>query len=75
MFFARVTLLFKSLGTLSCINRLDADSDVTVGCTIKKLSFNELKERGLPDVAGEKKRAVLKVPLEFPKTRIKRARR
>ncbi|KAI0830235.1 RNA polymerase I associated factor A49-like protein [Trametes gibbosa] len=47
----------------------------SLGCTIKKLSPNELKERGLPDIAGETKRAVLKVPLEFPKNRIKRAKR
>ncbi|KAI9058825.1 RNA polymerase I associated factor A49-like protein [Trametes sanguinea] len=47
----------------------------SLGCTIKKLSPNELKERGLPDSGSETKRAVLKVPLEFPKSRIKRARR
>ncbi|KAH9852921.1 RNA polymerase I associated factor A49-like protein [Lenzites betulinus] len=47
----------------------------SLGCTIKKLGPNELKERGLPDIAGETKRAVLKVPLEFPKNRVKRARR
>ncbi|KAI0659646.1 RNA polymerase I associated factor A49-like protein [Cubamyces menziesii] len=47
----------------------------SLGCVIKKLGPNELKERGLPDSAGETKRAVLKVPLEFPKTRVKRARR
>ncbi|KAI0744617.1 RNA polymerase I associated factor, A49-like protein [Earliella scabrosa] len=47
----------------------------SLGCTIKKLTLTELKERGLPDAAAEKKRAVLKVPLEFPKSRIKRARR
>ena len=49
--------------------------DVIAGCTVKTLSFNELKERGLPDAAAETKRAVLKVPLEFPKARVKRARR
>ncbi|CDO68785.1 hypothetical protein BN946_scf184989.g51 [Trametes cinnabarina] len=47
----------------------------SLGCTIKKLSPNELKERGLPDSGSETKRAVLKVPLEFPKNRIKRARK
>ncbi|KAI8990415.1 RNA polymerase I associated factor A49-like protein [Trametes punicea] len=47
----------------------------SLGCTIKKLSPPELKERGLPDSAAETKRAVLKVPLEFPKNRVKRARR
>ncbi|EJF57477.1 RNA polymerase I associated factor, A49-like protein [Dichomitus squalens LYAD-421 SS1] len=46
-----------------------------LGCTIKKLSPTELKERGLPDAAAETKRAVLKIPLEFPKSRVKRARR
>ena len=52
------------------------DLDISAaGCTIKKLTLTELKERGLPDAAAEKKRAVLKVPLEFPKSRIKRARR
>ncbi|KAI0632958.1 RNA polymerase I associated factor A49-like protein [Trametes polyzona] len=47
----------------------------SLGCTIKKLGPSELKERGLPDSASETKRAVLKVPLEFPKNRVKRARR
>ncbi|KAI0369256.1 RNA polymerase I associated factor A49-like protein [Pilatotrama ljubarskyi] len=47
----------------------------SLGCTIKKLGPNELKERGLPDSAAETKRAVLKIPLEFPKNRVKRARR
>ncbi|RPD77153.1 RNA polymerase I associated factor, A49-like protein [Lentinus tigrinus ALCF2SS1-7] len=47
----------------------------SLGCVVKNLSFAELKERGLPDSAGATKRAVLKVPLEFPKSRVKRARR
>ncbi|KAI1789709.1 RNA polymerase I associated factor, A49-like protein [Ganoderma leucocontextum] len=47
----------------------------SLGCNIKKLSPTELKERGLPDAAAETKRAVLKIPLEFPKSRVKRARR
>ncbi|RDX40440.1 RNA polymerase I associated factor, A49-like protein [Polyporus arcularius HHB13444] len=47
----------------------------SLGCTVKNLSYAELKERGLPDTAGATKRAVLKVPLEFPKIRVKRARR
>ncbi|KAI0651188.1 RNA polymerase I associated factor A49-like protein [Trametes meyenii] len=47
----------------------------SLGCIIKKLGPNELKERGLPDSSAETKRAVLKVPLEFPKNRVKRARR
>ena len=45
------------------------------GCIIKKLSPKELKERGLPDAAAETKRAVLKSPFEFPKSRVRRARR
>lgn len=49
--------------------------DYSTGCIIKKLSPTELKERGLPDAAAETKRAVLKIPLEFPKSRVKRARR
>ncbi|KAH9920886.1 RNA polymerase I associated factor A49-like protein [Epithele typhae] len=47
----------------------------SLGCTIKTLAFTELKEIGLPDSEAETKRAVLKVPLEFPKTRQKRGRR
>ena len=68
--------LFKSLGTprIICCDPVSR-SDVIIGCTIKTLTFNELKERGLPDTASATKRAVLKVPLEFPKTRVKRARR
>ncbi|KAI0759036.1 RNA polymerase I associated factor, A49-like protein [Fomes fomentarius] len=47
----------------------------SLGCTIKKLTLTELKQRGLPDAAAETKRAVLTVPLEFPKNRVIRARR
>ncbi|KIP06400.1 hypothetical protein PHLGIDRAFT_107028 [Phlebiopsis gigantea 11061_1 CR5-6] len=47
----------------------------SLGCKVETLSFNELKRLGLPDSAAATKRAVLKVPLEFPKPRVKRARR
>ena len=39
---------------------------------MEKLGINELKRLGLPDSAGQTKRAVLRVPLEFPKPRMKR---
>lgn len=54
---------------------LPSMTDNRAGCTIKKLTLTELKQRGLPDAAAETKRAVLAVPLEFPKNRVKRARR
>ncbi|KAH9958750.1 Rpa49 subunit specific to nuclear RNA polymerase I [Russula dissimulans] len=44
----------------------------SLGCTIGKLSSQDLKRLGLPDSAGEEKRAILKVPLTFPKPRAKR---
>ncbi|KAF9228125.1 RNA polymerase I associated factor, A49-like protein [Gyrodon lividus] len=44
----------------------------SLGCKISKLSVIELKQLGLPDSAGETKRAVLRAPLEFPKPRMKR---
>ncbi|KAH0833917.1 RNA polymerase I associated factor, A49-like protein [Lanmaoa asiatica] len=44
----------------------------SLGCKISKLSMQDLKRLGLPDSAGEMKRAVLGTPLEFPKSRIKR---
>ncbi|KAI0920527.1 hypothetical protein AcV5_010239 [Taiwanofungus camphoratus] len=46
----------------------------SLGCKIEKLDFRELKRLGLPDSAGENKRAVLKVPVEFPQARAKRGR-
>ncbi|KAG9308698.1 Rpa49 subunit specific to nuclear RNA polymerase I [Chiua virens] len=45
-----------------------------MGCKINKLTVHDLKRLGLPDSAGEAKRAVLKTPLEFPKPRVKRNR-
>ncbi|TFK48256.1 RNA polymerase I associated factor A49-like protein [Heliocybe sulcata] len=44
----------------------------SLGCTVEKLTMAELKRLGLPDSAAATKRAVLKVPLEFPKPRAKR---
>lgn len=44
----------------------------SLGCKIGKLTMQDLKRLGLPDSAGETKRAVLDVPLEFPKSWIKR---
>lgn len=39
---------------------------------MEKLGMTELKCLGLPDSAGQTRRAVLRVPLEFPKPRAKR---
>jgi len=44
----------------------------SLGCTIGKLSPQDLKRLGLPDSAGQEKRAILKTPLTFPKPRLKR---
>ncbi|KAI9451427.1 RNA polymerase I associated factor A49-like protein [Lactarius psammicola] len=44
----------------------------TLGCTISKLSEQDLKRLGLPDSAANEKRAVLKTPLTFPKPRLRR---
>ncbi|KAH7882046.1 Rpa49 subunit specific to nuclear RNA polymerase I [Phlebopus sp. FC_14] len=44
----------------------------SLGCKITKLTITDLKRLGLPDSAGEVKRAVLKTPLEFPKPRTRR---
>lgn len=46
----------------------------SMGCQIAKLTLTDLKRLGLPDSAAEAKRALLKVPLEFPKLRGKRRR-
>ncbi len=43
-----------------------------LGCTISKLSQQDLKRLGLPDSAANEKRAVLKIPLTFPKPRLRR---
>ncbi|KAH9943769.1 RNA polymerase I associated factor, A49-like protein [Amylocystis lapponica] len=47
----------------------------SLGCKIEKLDHKQLKQLGLPDAAGDTKRAVLKVPVEFPKVRQRRTRR
>ncbi|KAF8549007.1 RNA polymerase I associated factor, A49-like protein [Imleria badia] len=44
----------------------------SLGCKISKLTIHDLKRLGLPDSAGETKRAVLSTPLVFPKPRVKR---
>ncbi|KAH9973622.1 Rpa49 subunit specific to nuclear RNA polymerase I [Russula compacta] len=44
----------------------------SLGCTIAKLSPRDLMDLGLPDSAGLEKRAILKVPLVFPKPKLKR---
>ncbi|KAI0270488.1 Rpa49 subunit specific to nuclear RNA polymerase I [Gloeopeniophorella convolvens] len=41
----------------------------SLGCTIGKLSQQDLKRLGLPDIAASNKRAILKAPLTFPKPR------
>ncbi|KAL5525143.1 RPA49 [Sanghuangporus sanghuang] len=43
-----------------------------LGCKIEKLSAAEMSRLGLPAMAAEQKRAVLRVPLEFPKARARR---
>ncbi|EKM52686.1 uncharacterized protein PHACADRAFT_261280 [Phanerochaete carnosa HHB-10118-sp] len=47
----------------------------SLGCKIETLTAQELKRLGLPDSAATTKRALLKVPLDFPKPRVKRTRR
>ncbi|GBE87161.1 RNA polymerase I associated factor, A49-like protein [Sparassis latifolia] len=47
----------------------------SLGCKVEKLGPTELKWLGLPDTAGQTKRAILKVPVEFPQARNKRTRR
>ncbi|KAF8496162.1 Rpa49 subunit specific to nuclear RNA polymerase I [Russula emetica] len=44
----------------------------SLGCTIGKLSPQDLKRLGLPESAGHEKRAILKAPLTFPKPRLRR---
>ncbi|KAH9003792.1 RNA polymerase I associated factor A49-like protein [Lactarius hatsudake] len=45
----------------------------SLGCTIGKLSQQDLKRLGFPDSAANEKRAILKTPLTFPKPRRRRA--
>ncbi|KAN0142082.1 RNA polymerase I associated factor, A49-like protein [Lactarius tabidus] len=44
----------------------------SLGCTISKLSQQDLQRLGLPDSAASEKRAILKTPLTFPKPRLRR---
>ena len=72
----RVNGLFKSLGTM-CLSVVVMTEQLftigtSLGCTIGKLSSQDLKRLGLPDSAGQEKRAILKAPLTFPKPRLKR---
>ena len=71
----RVNGLFKSLGTMRLsvvvMQRL-IFINTSQGCTISKLSPQDLKRLGLPDSARQEKRAILKAPLTFPKARLKR---
>jgi len=47
----------------------------TLGCLISKLTQKDLSLLGLPDSAGEAKRAVLKCPVQFPKPKMRRKTR
>ncbi|KAI0070971.1 RNA polymerase I associated factor A49-like protein [Panus rudis PR-1116 ss-1] len=47
----------------------------SLGCKLQGLTETDVKRLGLPDAMVGTKRAVLKVPLEFPTVRVKRARR
>jgi len=47
----------------------------TLGCKIDKLKQHEAKALGLPDKFTESKRAILRIPLEFPTARQKRQKR
>ena len=71
----RVNSLFKSLGTM-CLSVVITESlifiEISLGCTISKLSPQDLRRLGLPDSAGQEKRAILKAPLTFPKPKLKR---
>jgi len=71
----RVNSLFKSLGTI-CLFVVMTKSliliETSLGCTIGKLSPQDLKRLGLPDSAGQEKRAILKAPLTFPKPKLRR---
>jgi DNA-directed RNA polymerase I subunit RPA49 len=47
-------------------------TETTLGCTIGKLSPQDLKRLALPDSARQVKRAILKAPVTFPKPRLRR---
>ncbi|KAI0295096.1 Rpa49 subunit specific to nuclear RNA polymerase I [Multifurca ochricompacta] len=44
----------------------------SLGCTIGKLSSQDLNRLGLPESVALQKRAILKAPLTFPKSRLRR---
>ncbi|KAH9989553.1 RNA polymerase I associated factor, A49-like protein [Russula vinacea] len=44
----------------------------SLGCTIGKLTSQDLKRLGLPESVGQEKRAILKAPLTFPKPKLRR---
>lgn len=46
--------------------------EITSGCTIGKLTSQDLKRLGLPESVGQEKRAILKAPLTFPKPKLRR---
>jgi DNA-directed RNA polymerase I subunit RPA49 len=68
----RVNALFKSLGAFIA-QQIHAPrlipSFILTGCKIETLSDKDLKRLGLPSSAADTKRAVLRVPVEFPKPR------
>lgn len=72
---SKVNQLFKSLGTpvvkLPRFAKLTSCYPLS-GCKIEKLTKKELDRRRLPESEANIKRAHLTVPLEFPKTRVKR---
>lgn len=45
---------------------------MAIGCKVEVLKMPELIRLGLPNSASNTKRAVLRVPFEFPKSRVKR---
>ncbi|KAI0339086.1 RNA polymerase I associated factor, A49-like protein [Trametopsis cervina] len=47
----------------------------SLGCKVEALNTQDLKRLGLPDSAANTKRAILRVPIQFPKTRVIRGRR
>ena len=70
----RVNDLFKALGTTRLLQVVMTHRLIlfALGCTVGKLSSQDLRRLGLPESAGNEKRAVLKVPLTFPKPKLRR---
>lgn len=56
----------------SIMNGATDHDEHVVGCTIGKLSQQDMKRLGLPDSVANEKRAVLKTPLTFPKPKLRR---